>query len=183
MLVADNLDRFAKEQSALTVDDREHLPGIFPQRAKASVRWNNDEDALASLRSRSGVTKNAYLRRKHVEDFFDKHAEFSARPEEGTAENADHVEELRKELLKDDIRPLFRLSSCRSRMVGLDDNDEGMLLATLDTGITIAKAGTTNGKGTKTVFPFAILLVRQEGKPKSELLTVLDNSHLVSMIA
>ncbi|SMR64034.1 unnamed protein product [Zymoseptoria tritici ST99CH_1A5] len=182
MLVADNLERFAKEQSALTVDDREHLPGIFPQRAKASVRWNNDEDALASLRSRSGITKNAYLRRKHVHDFFDQKAEFSARPDESVSANADHVEELRKELLKDDIRPLFQLSSCRSRLVGLDDNDEGMLLATLDTGMTISKAGADSGKDNKSPFPFAILLIRQEGKPNSELLPVLDSSHLVERV-
>jgi SPX domain protein involved in polyphosphate accumulation len=182
MLVADNLERFAKEQSALTVDDREHLPGIFPQRAKAAVRWNNDEDALASLRSRSGKTKNSYLKKKHVQDFFEKDVEFCARQDEGVAETPDRIEDLRNELLKDDIRPLFQLSSCRSRLVGLDDNDEGMLLATLDTGITIAKAGANNSNESKSSFPFAILLVRQEGTPKSELLPVLDNSHLVSIL-
>lgn len=180
MLVADDLDRFAKEQSAITVNDRETLPGCFPQRAKASVRWNDNEDALATLRASSGKTKSAYLKKKHIKDFFDQGAEFSAKAEATLADSSEKVEGLRRELLKDNIRPLFHFSSCRSRLVGLDDNADGLVLATLDTNISIEKAG-EEGK-TQSLFPFALLLVRQEGKPKSELLSVLDKSHLVERV-
>lgn len=181
MLVADNLDRFVKEQSALTVDDREHKPGMFPQRAKATVRWNNDEDALATLRSRSGKTKSAFLRRKHIHDFFDKSADFMAKQDAALGETADSIEEVRRELLKDDTRPLFRFSSCRTRLVGDNADADGMVLATLDTGITIAQAGTEGQEERPSSFPLSLLLVRQEGTPKSELLSALDNSHLVSI--
>ncbi|KXS97818.1 hypothetical protein AC578_10531 [Pseudocercospora eumusae] len=182
MLVADNLQRFAQEQSALTVDDREHAIGNYPQRAKASVRWNHTEDALACLRCRNGKTKSAFIKKKHVRDFFDKNAEFSQTRGVALADSTERVEELRKELLKDDIQPLFHFSSCRSRLVGLDENADGLVLATLDTGITIETAAPEGSKTTESTFPFALLLVRQEGLPKSELLAALDNSHLVERV-
>lgn len=180
MLVADNLDRFVKEQNALTVDDREHKPGMFPQRAKACVRWNNDEDALATLRSKSGKTKSAFLRRKHINDFFDGTADFMAKQDAPLGDTSDSIEEVRRELLKDDTRPLFRFSSCRTRLVGDNADAEGMVLATLDTGITIARANSEGQDEQSSSFPLSLLLVRQEGTPKSELLFALDNSHLVS---
>lgn len=180
MLVADNLDRFVKEQGSLTVDDREQKPGMFPQRAKASVRWNNDEDALACLRSKSGKTKSAFLRRKHVHDFFDGEADFMAKQDAALADAADSIEEVRRELLKDDTRPLFQFSSCRTRLVGDNADNDGMVLATLDTGITISQASVGGREGQASSFPFSLLLVRQEGTPKSELLAALDRSHLVS---
>lgn len=181
MLVADNLERFVKEQSALTVDDREHKPGMFPQRAKASVRWNNDEDALACLRSKSGKLKSAFLRRKHIHDFFDGTADFMAKQDGNLGDTADSIEEVRRELLKDDTRPLFHFSACRTRLVGDNADDKGMVLATLDTGITIAQASPKGQDEQTSSFPFSLLLVRQEGTPKSELFAALDRSHLVSL--
>lgn len=181
MLVADNLDRFVNEQSGLTVDDREHKPGMFPQRAKATVRWNNDEDALACLRSKSGKTKSAFLRRKHIHDFFDGSADFMAKQDVALPDSADSIEEVRRELLKDNTRPLFRFSSCRTRLVGDNADADGMVLATLDTGITIAKASVEGQDEVGSEFPLSLLLVRQEGTPKSELLAALDKSHLASI--
>lgn len=180
LLCADNLSRFAQEQSALTVHDREHSPGTFPQRAKAAMRWNNDEDAMACLRSRSGRTKNACLKRKHIDAFFDKKADFAPKQEVMFVDDAQRVDELRNELLRDNLEPLFHYSSCRSRLVGLDDGPEAMVLATLDTGITTEKASSSQEATSKSNFPFALLLVRQEGVPKSDLVSVLDDSYLVS---
>ena len=180
MLVADNLERFTKEQSGITVDDREHKMGSYPQGAQAAVRWAQDGDALACLRSKSGKTKSAYLKKKHIHDFFDPQAEFSAEREE--ADTTERVEGLRDELLKNDTKPLFHYSCSRSRLVGLDDNAQGVVLATLDSGIVIEKAGETEQERTKSAFPFALLLVRQEGKPKSGLLAALDKSYLVERV-
>ncbi|USW58708.1 Putative SPX domain, VTC domain superfamily protein [Septoria linicola] len=180
MLVADDLERFAKEQSGITVDGREHQPGSFPQRAKAAVRWTVDEDALACLRSKSGRTKSAYLKKKHIHDFFDSKAEFSSQREE--ADTTERVEELRSEMLKDNTKPLFHYSCSRTRLLGLDDNPDGLVLATLDSGITIEKGGELKQDRTRATFPFALLLVRQEGKPKSELLAALDKSYLVERV-
>lgn len=180
MLVADNLERFTKEQSGITVNDREHKLGSYPQGAQAAVRWALDGDALACLRSKSGRTKSAYLKKKHIHDFFDPQAEFSAQREE--ADTTERVEGLRDELLKNSTKPLFHYSCSRSRLIGLDDNAEGLVLATLDSGIVIEKAGETEQERTRSTFPFALLLVRQEGKPRSGLLAALDKSHLVERV-
>ncbi|GIZ44449.1 hypothetical protein CKM354_000764600 [Cercospora kikuchii] len=180
MLVADNLERFSKEQSSLTVDDREHAAGSCPQRVKAAVRWTTDEDALACLLSRSGSTKSAYLKKKHIRDFFNAKADFSTEQEE--VDTTERVEALRDELLKNNTKPLFRYSCSRSRLIGLDDNANGLVMATLDSGITLEVAGDSAQEGAKTTFPFALLTVRQEGQPKSELLTVLDRSYLVERV-
>jgi hypothetical protein len=180
MLMADDLERFTNEQSGITVTDREHKMGSYPQGAQAAVRWTSDGDALACLRSKSGRTKSAYLKKKHIHDFFDPEAEFSTQRDE--ADTTERVEELRNELLKDKTKPLFHYSCSRSRLIGLDDNAEGLVLATLDSGITIEKAGETERERTKSTFPFALLLVRQEGKPKSGLLAALDRSHLVERV-
>lgn len=180
MLVADNLERFTKEQSGITVVDREHKIGNYPQQAQAAVRWALDGDALACLRSKSGRTRSACLKKKHIHDFFDPQAEFSAEREE--ADTTERVEGLRDELLKNHTMPLFHYSCSRSRLVGLDDNAQGLVLATLDSGIMIKKAGETEQERTKSAFPFALLLVRQEGKPKSGLLAALDKSYLVERV-
>lgn len=181
MLVGDNLNRFAKEQSALTAADRERSLGTSPQRAEASIRWNETEDALACLKSRSGKLKTAYLKRKHVPDFFDLKAEFAAKSNESLADSADTVEELRKELLQDDVVPLFSYSSCRSRFVGLDDGAAGIVMATLDTGITI-RGPNEQANSEASTFPFGLLLVRQEGKRGAELLNALDTSYIVERV-
>ncbi|CAK3867013.1 SPX domain-containing [Lecanosticta acicola] len=182
LLAADTLSRFAQEQSALTVNEREHLPGSCPQRAKASVRWNNDEDALACLRSRSSDTKTAFLKRKYVNDFFDTCVEFTPKQEVSFSDSVERVDDLRRELLRDEVKPLFHYSSCRSRLIGLDDGAEGMVLATLDTGVTIGKADKASEPKSKVEFPFALLSVRQEGSPKSDLVSVLDDSYLVERV-
>ncbi|CZT20968.1 uncharacterized protein RCC_06829 [Ramularia collo-cygni] len=182
MLVADNIDRFVNEQSGLTVDDREHKPGMFPQRAKGTVRWNDEEDALACLLSKSGKTKSAFLRRKHIHDFFDGSADFMAKQDVALVDSADSIEEVRRELLKDDTRPLFRFSSGRTRFVGDNVNADGLVMATLDTDITITKAGVEGSNGPASEFPLSLLMVRQEGEPKSDLLAALDKSHLVERV-
>lgn len=180
MLVADNLERFTKEQSSLNVNEREHKAGSLPQGARAAVRWTIDGDALACLRSESGRTKRAYLKKKHIDDFFDVKAEFSTERDEADA--TERVEELRNELLKDNTKPLFHYSCSRSRLIGLDENAEGLVVATLDSGILVENDAETEQERNKSAFPFALLRVRQEGKPKSGLLAALDRSHLVERV-
>lgn len=180
MLAADDLDRFAQEQGSLTVDDREHCPGSSPQRAKAAVRWNSTEDALACVRASSRHIKSASLKRKYVHDFFDRDADFRPKQQLASADKAESVEHVRRELLKENARPLFHYAGCRSRLTGLDDDAEGIVLAALDTGVTIENASKDKRPDDRTTFPFALLFVRQEGRPKSDLFGVLNSSYLVS---
>jgi hypothetical protein len=180
MIVADSIERFVKEQSALTVDDREHRAGSFPQRTKACVRWNDDEDAMACLRSKSGKAKSAALKRKHARAFFDRKALFSANQSSAAEESDEEVDNLRQEFVKDNnVQPLFHFSSCRSRLTGINSGTSTLSMATLDTNIVMESVEAEGEAKTKVHFPYALLLVRQEGGHQSALLAALENCHLV----
>jgi hypothetical protein len=180
MIVADSIERFVKEQSALTVDDREHRAGSYPQRTKACVRWNDEEDAMACLRSKSGKAKSAALKRKHAHAFFDRKALFSAKQSAAVEESDEEVDSVRREFVKDNnVQPLFHFSSCRSRLTGINSGAPTLAMATLDTNIVMESVEAEGEAKTKIHFPFALLLVRQEGGHQSALLAALENCHLV----
>ena len=184
MLVADNVDRSAQEESAVTVDERENLPGLAPQRAKAFVRWNNTEDAIICARSGRSNVKSASLKRKHIDAFFDKSVPLSKKKDVRFANGTQNLTAIREELSKDDtIKPLYKISSCRSRFTGIDNGPKCMKLATLDTSITMQKACEDDDSDSKSGFPFAILQVRQEGAGPADLVSALDHSHLVERVA
>lgn len=182
MLAADDLNSFAKKQGALTVDEREHAFGITPQRAKACIRWNNDDAAVLSVRSGSTVTKQASLKSKHVEAFFDRTA---ATPKKNEAKSTDNkaLAGIRADLLKDDaIQPLYMLSACRSRLVSVNNAPGQVALATFDTSISIRNAEKEADGAESSDFPYAVLQVRMEGGGGSDLLSALDQSHLVERV-
>lgn len=183
MLIADNLDRFAKAQSALTVNEREHLPGLPSQRAKAFVRWNNDEDAVLSVRSGPSKTKSASVRRKHVDLLFEKNATLPKKTEINVANDDQTLRAVREEVLKDPtVRPLFKISSCRSRFAGINNGPKSFTLATLDTSLSMQKAGKDPDSTASSHFPFAVLQVRHEGTGAAELLPILDRNHLLERV-
>lgn len=182
MIAADSLRRFAEEQSSLTVDDREHRPGSFPQRTKACVRWNNDEHAMACLRLKSGKAKSAALKRKHARAFFDRNALFSASQSAAGEESDEDVDSVRQEFVRDaNVQPLFQLTSSRSRLTSINAGSTTMAMATLDTNIVIESVP-EEGPASTTEFPFGLLLVRQEGNTDSGLLAALRESHLVEHV-
>ena len=183
MLVADNLTRFAQEQSALTVNEREHLPGLPPQRAKAFVRWNNDEEAVLAARRGFSKIKSASLKRKHIDTFFDKAASLPKNPQITPTMDDQTLNTIRDEVLKDkSIRPLFKISSCRSRFTGINNSSKSFVLATLDTSISMQKVGEGVENNIISTFPFAVLQVRQEGAAASQLLPILGSNHLVERV-
>jgi len=183
MIVADSIERFVKEQSALTVDDREHRAGSYPQRTKACVRWNDEEDAMACLRSKSGKAKSAALKRKHAHAFFDRKALFSAKQSAAVEESDEEVDSVRREFVKDNnVQPLFHFSSCRSRLTGINSGAPTLAMATLDTNIVMESVEAEGEAKTKIHFPFALLLVRQEGGHQSALLAALENCHLIERV-
>lgn len=182
-IAADDVERFVKEQSSLSVDDIDRRPGSIPQRSKAVVRWSEDELALASLRTKTGKIYDARMNQKNIMDLFNKDEDFRAQLEATQGENIEAIEDLRNEMMhKDEVQPLYHYACCRSRFVGLEDGEAGLVLATLDTNIRIDKADARTVDTSRAAkFPFAILTVRQEGHPQTQLLSVLDDSHLVSM--
>ena len=86
---------------------------------------------------------------------------------------------MRNEVLADStVKPLYTISSCRSRFVGLEGASKGGLLTTLDTTIQMKKTRDEIGSE----FPYTILHVRQENAAGRELLSLLDSSHLVERV-
>lgn len=186
LLAADSPDRFAEEQSSLTVLERESRPGSTPQRAKICARWNTDDETEALIATRVGETSVhvTSLKRKYVNSFFDKSAPFPPRRgSDSLAKNVEELDAVRSPLTKDDkTQPLYSMSCDRSRFVGVRNTRENVLLATLDSAISIKPAGMYTANTEKTTFPYAVLLVRQEGMMHGKLVNILDRSHLVERV-
>lgn len=180
MLVADDSERLAQEQSAVTVSKREHAQGVVPQMAKAFIRWNNAEEGVLSIRSTPVKVKSASLKRKHIDTFFDKNA---PPPKKVEVNDGDTLLALRTEIMKDRaVRPLYRLSTCRSRFSGINVSAKSLTLATFDSSIVMKAASDTKGTDKGTEFPFAVLQVRKEGAAACELISALNTSHLVERV-
>ena len=181
MLVADNRERFAQDQSNITVSKREHAPGVAPQMAKAFVRWNDVEEAIISIRSGSTKIKSVSLKRKHIDSFFDRDA---PAPKKVEVSDGDTLLAIRNEVLKDrTVRPLYKLSSYRCRWTGINNGDKSLTLATLDSSIVMqGMVDDVDDKG-PSEFPFAVLQVRKEGTVVSNLISALDDSHLVERVS
>jgi len=182
-LEADNALRFAQEQNSLTLKDREHLPGSTPQKARLCARWNDEEDALVSFCSATGKDEEASLRRKHVRALFDRSKTFPVKKAATSSGAEQSLAAVRQEYEKDQsLQLLYAYSSCRSRFVGTGNSQQRLVLATLDSDITVRKPHAGEESDAKVEFPFAILLVRQEGTVTGGLLAALDQSHLVERV-
>jgi SPX domain protein involved in polyphosphate accumulation len=177
MLVADNCERFAQQQSTITVNQREHAPGIPTQMAKAFVRWNDVEDAMLSARTENAKIKSLPLKRKHVDTFFDRN---TPPPKKNEMAEGEKLVSLRNDILKDRaVKPLYKISSCRCRFNGLDDGPQSITMATLDSAISMQNA---TADAESSTFPFAVLQVRKEGQSTGDLLSILNASHLVERV-
>jgi hypothetical protein len=182
-LEADDAERFAAEQNRLTIDEREHSPGSTPQKAKLCIRWNRDEDAQVAFRRPNNKCQYAAVKKKFVSLILHRNAEFTPRRAAATPESEQLLNIINRDIKQDrSLEPLYMFSSCRSRFVGTGNNAHQMVLATLDTSNTIQKVDNGVVSGAKSSFPFAVLLVRQEGPASGDLLNALDESHLVERV-
>ncbi|QIW97381.1 hypothetical protein AMS68_002899 [Peltaster fructicola] len=183
-LGADNADRFAEEQRALDSADHEARPGSTPQRSRISARWNTEEDegdALIAARVGETHVKISKLKKKHVRDFFDKSAAFPPRrASQALMRHADELTDIRSPYTRDEsARPLYLMSCHRSRLIGLSNTARHILVSTLDTGISLQAYGDSSSR---VKFPFAVLIVRQEGQGHTQLFETLNQSHLVERV-
>lgn len=180
-LAADNLERLAKVEGAVTIDEREHLAGVIPQRAKYLTRWTCDEDATLSSRLGPNKTRTVSLKRKHADTFFD--IKTSQRRGSEVAFADESLAAIRDELAQDqNLGPLYKICSARQRFTGVGDGPSSATLATLDMHISIAPCGQGAQSEEATQFPFAVLQVRTEGEAGRELIKILDDSHLVERV-
>lgn len=181
MLVADELDRFAKVEGAVTINEREHVAGVIPQRAKYFMRWTNDEDATLASRSGPSKIRTATLKRKHADSFFDKKPS-ERRGSESTSANQS-LEVVQDELAKDNgVRALYKISSARQRFTGIAYGPSELTMATLDSNISVSGRGERADRDASDTFPFAVLQIRVEGEGSKELIATLDQSHLVERV-
>ncbi|KAF2864133.1 hypothetical protein K470DRAFT_209144 [Piedraia hortae CBS 480.64] len=170
VLEAGHAETFAREQAALTVDEREHCPGLCPQKAQLSVRWAGDEDAKISFRTDSGFQYER-SKQKHVGALFSSTC--SKLPQSECIQGIQH------EAKSGTLKPMHTISSLRARLIGMDstNNAVSLVAATIDTKISIKSDGQEITK-----FPYAILWVRQEGVPLNDLVTILNHTHLTERI-
>ena len=185
MIVADSLNRIASEMLALPVKEREHLCGSCSSIAKLSIRWNDDEDALACLRAQLGTTKTAFLKKKHVRAILDKEVDFNSKTNTTDAANHNNnmINEIRRHLVNhESVCQLFDFSSCRSRFIGVQNDPDSLSLATLDTNIKIRREDADKKANSKISFPLGVLLVREEGTRSPGLISALDSSYLVRIM-
>lgn len=179
-LVADNKERFAQDQSTITIHEREHASGCIAQMAKATVRWNHAEDAVLAARVGPNLVKAASLKRKNINSFFDRK---SAAPKRAELEDDDRLISLRREIFKDHtIRPLYQVSTCRSRFTSIHGDLNSLTLATLDTSVEMQDISYATTNAAPISFPFALLQVRSEGAGGASLLAALAASHLVERV-
>ncbi|KAK3678632.1 hypothetical protein LTR78_001930 [Recurvomyces mirabilis] len=177
---ADEAERLAKEQNGLTVDQREHSIGSTPQKARVCVRWASDEEAQVAYRKPNNQCQYAEMKKKAVTALFDPSSAFSAIKSAMKPDSEQALTAIRREVQQDSgLKPLHKYSCCRTRLVGTENSDQKHMLATLDTQIVIQQTGDSSSKSS---FPFAVLLVRQEGAYHAGLLTALDQSHLVERV-
>ena len=176
---ADDAEQFAKDQGSITVKDREHCAGSTPQKAKLCARWNASEDARVAWRTIKGRLTTADIKKKHVSGFFDKTTTFPSKS--STTNGIDQAAiAVRREFEADaSLEPLYEFSSSRSRFIGTANDEQRMVLGTIDTGVSFRDAKVKDAPQSR--FPFALLLVRQEGAQVGGLVSCLDESHLVSI--
>jgi hypothetical protein len=212
LAIFDDLDEFSRKQSSATVGDIENATGTVSEKATVSARWSNQTEAAVTLvQGRDSVStaitasppskrviKTAPLKRKNLRALFDigqpvPKASLDASVDSDTT---DHLADMRDFIASNSrIAPLVQIRSKRNRFVGLHNQANSGLWATLDTDVVMSRIdldaiGTSNAttpvessnKNSFDVsaFPHGILEVRWEGGYSTDLVQSLDQSHLVS---
>ena len=201
VIILDNVDEFAQVQSSTPLSDSEDSYGRL--QPAATIRWNLTDDVAISIRddlkgSEGGKTKPpAKIRSKYLGAFLDVDNEYTPWRVPGTetpeptttAGDSQKVDDARNWLASHrQVHPLVGLLSKRTRFINLPTGRGSGQWCALDSDIFMRKlsAGDFAGKAwpfavhRDTIpFPYAVLEVRQEGKYSTDLIQILDESHLV----
>nr|POE85518.1 hypothetical protein CFP56_43834 [Quercus suber] len=180
-LAADDLGRFANEENAMTVNEREVSAGALPQRVQYSARWAGDDEAAITARTSNHDIRRVDIKQKHLAALFNRQEDFP--PKKNVVVNPEVLEIRRVVEKASNIQALYLLSACRTRFVGLSNNASNVMLATLDTSVCFQDPKNSQGHlSVKTAFPFAVLSIRQEGPATGALVSILDHSHLAERV-
>ncbi|QDS76492.1 hypothetical protein FKW77_005284 [Venturia effusa] len=206
MIVLDNLQDYARRQTAGTVSDTEDATGKSFMQPAITARWAASDEAIVSMNGlrASGKGGPAKVRKKHLaallnidRDFTPWRSSGNSTPVDGSfysSPDADSltVEEARGVLAQHtEIQPLAAIFSKRTRFVGLSNTLSAGQWCALDSQISINKVVRDDLVGKEwasklangaTDFPYAVLEVRVEGLLAKSLIDTLDKSHLTERV-
>jgi hypothetical protein len=206
VIVLDNVEEFAHVQSSTPLSDGEDSSGRPRSQPAATIHWSLKEDITISIRdelnnSEWDETKiQARIRRKHLGAFLDvenTNAPWRASETAGSGEaqsavlESQKVDEARTWLASHGhVKALVAISSRRTRFVNLPNARASGQWCVLDSDISMKKVSVDDLAGKEwpstirhdaTRFQYAVLEVRQEGKNSTDIIKILDESHLVSV--
>jgi len=196
-VIADNQDRYLVERNSQTLEANESRRGSTLQLAAVHARGVKDEEAAFIARripdhQQSAKLDRVIVKRKCIQSFLERDPSFSpqkaAMPSVNFADSepnsAGSIQDMRHWISQqEDIHPIATIQSQRSRFYDIASNASAVLLATLDSSISI-HYGVTLESGVRgcSNFPYSVLRIRQEGPHQSTLIPVLDKSHLVERV-
>lgn len=202
LLVLDHAESFAIKQNASTIGSSEELAGTLQAKAAGNARWTSSGDAavVVGLEQASGEKSTAKLRRKHLAAFLNTSVPSNTRQDSGLQDQTsgeigeqttDDTEAVRQWLTEHrEVKPVAGICSNRTRFVGLHNNRDGGLWATLDRDVFMKndlhkhlhdEESLSEARRDSKEFPFAVLEIRREGSYSSTLFQILDRSHLVCL--
>lgn len=204
ILVLDDAERFAQKQNSIPISDTEEAYSRPQTQPAATLMWTaNNESILCIANNFTQSTEHGFdtaarLKKKRLGSFLNLEKAFvpgsagdttptSAPPHANT-----NTEEARKWLREHkQISPLVALISHRIRFASIPANQDHGQWVTLDTDVAFKKTVTdelSQKDWPQTItndtipFPYAVLEVRQEGRNESDLIKILDASHLTERV-
>ena len=203
VIVCDDLQRFSKNRSSETISITEDCPGTVAEKAAASIRFSPSGEAVIVVDTDAGrpghwanwnekhLPKKARFKRKHVCQLFE-----ASSVDRLAKDNGNDAKRVFEWLTQHrEVQPLVQLLSKRTRFVGLRNNQDGGVWATLDKDVSMkicSSESLASGRGLSTIseggtaeseiFPHAILEVRVEGEADSKLVEALNSSYLVYVL-
>lgn len=193
LLIIDDQEKFVRQQSSTTLEARENTVGVRLQNATVAARWTQDDEATIITQPSVGASemKNTVIRRKHLAAAINPASPVPASKAAFSEDGAKEIEELRSWCASNpEYQPLATITTNRQRFHDIATDSSGFLLATLDKNISMKQSSLIELVSIDSIlksnepaaFPYAVLRVRQEGSHASNLIRVLDNSHLLERV-
>lgn len=161
IIICDDLQQFAKRQSAATINDSENVPGKTAEHAAVSIRYASTSEAIVAIKScrdsrdhgpeTREVIQKARLKKKALHELFDSNP-ISAQVCKGSRPDStstcltesDEVQgfnSVQSWLTKhSEVRPLVQIQFKRTRFVGLGNNESDGVWATLDKDVLMRQS-------------------------------------------
>jgi hypothetical protein len=192
LLVLDHPEAFAIKQNASTIGSTEATKGNVVFKAAGSVHCASSGEAAVVVRtdakSQQQGTGTVKIARSRVESL----QGFLGGSTTSSKEDGGDVAAVRQWLTEhEEAKPIAGVGSKRTRFIGLHNNSDVGIWATLDRDVYMKDSmlkdltnvdwpSAARSKAIK--FPHAILEVRREGRQAASLIQTLDQSHLVRQI-